>query len=306
MSKETEILQENSQDQTVESSDMQQEVLDNVFNMKSDNPFIKGEQVTAENILTDTSESANDNINQQNDTQYQYWQSQHDKKQAELDALKTQYADMDEIIPIARHIKRNPDVLKSLSQETKQEAPLQELVKPEKPVKPVHFSRSEAMADEDSPSAKYLDSQDDYVSSMSEYMLEKEERRDMQSRQLQDKQNAMTKQQETLGALTGKFGYTPELANDFMETMNSPESLSLDNLVKLHKLNIGMSTNTGNQVSPQAQQKQQTMQSRAPKLTIPKPIGVQPGQSVQSPKQSTENNMMDSMIANHKKQNPFQ
>jgi len=48
------------------------------------------------------------------------------------------------------------------------------------------------------------------------------------------------------------------------------------------------------------------MQSRAPKLTIPKPIGVQPGQSVQSPKQSTENNMMDSMIANHKKQNPFQ
>lgn len=306
MSKETEILQENSQDQTVESSDMQQGVLEDVFNLKSDNPFINEEQVTPENVLENAPESALDNNNQQDDTQYQYWQSQHDKKQAELDALKTQYADMDDIIPIARHIKRNPEVLNNLSKETNTEAPLPELVKPERPVKPGNFSRSEAMADPDSLSAKYLDSQDDYVSSMSEYMLEKETRRETISRQMEQKQMAFNKQQETLGALTSKFGYTPELANDFMDTMSSPESLSLDNLVKLHKLNIGMSTKEGNQVSPQAQQKQKTMQSRAPKLSIPKPIGVQPGQSVQSSTKSTENNMMDNMINSHKKQNPFQ
>lgn len=304
MSKETESVQEEAQDQTVESSDMQQEILDDVFNMKSENPFMKDGTVTKENVLEDNPLNAPDTENPE-DEQYRYWQSQHDKKQAELDELKTKYADMDEIIPIARHIKRNPDVLQNLSQETNKKESVPELVIPVKPVKPGDFSRSEAMADPDSPSAKYLDLQDDYVSSMSEYMLERENQRNIQSQKLEEQQIAINKKQETLAVLTSKFGYTPDLAHDFVETMSSPDSLSLDNLVKLHKLNIGMSTTKGNEVSPQAQQKQATMQSRAAKLNIPKPIGVQPGQSVQSPKQSTEDNIMDFMIDNHKKQNPF-
>ena len=307
MSKETELVQEQSQEQTVVPSGNPQEILDDVFNINPDNPFTK-ESVLDEAPIQETTEGTLDTNNQQNDNSHRYWQSQHDKKQAELDEIKSKYADMEEIIPIARHIKRNPELL-NVDKETKtEEKALPEVVKPEKPVRPSDFSRSEAMADPDSASAKYLDAQDDYVTSMSEYMLEKETRREQLIQKQQEQNAVIQRDQQTLSDLTSKHGYTPDLANDFMQTMKDPQSLSLDNLVKLHKLNIGMNTTEGTpqQVSPQAQQKQQVMEARQPKAQIPKPIGVTPGQSIQSSTKRTEDNMMDIMMNNHKKDNPFQ
>ena len=46
------------------------------------------------------------------------------------------------------------------------------------------------------------------------------------------------------------------------------------------------------------------MQQRQQKLAIPTPIGVQTGANVQSSK-SVEDQMMDPMIGNYKKKNPF-
>ena len=86
--------------------------------------------------------------------------------------------------------------------------------------------------------------------------------------------------------------------------MSSPESLSLDNLVQLHKMRTGNAPQEFTQVTPQAQEKAALMSNRQEKLSIPKPIGVQPGASRQSSK-TVENQMMDSMVADFKKKNPF-
>ena len=81
--------------------------------------------------------------------------------------------------------------------------------------------------------------------------------------------------------------------------------MSLDNLVKLHKINQQPdSSQTITQVNDAALQKQANMMQQQSKLSIPKPIGVKAGVNVQSSKKS-EDKMMDSMIQNFNKKNPF-
>ena len=59
------------------------------------------------------------------------------------------------------------------------------------------------------------------------------------------------------------------------------------------------------QVSTKAQEKQQLMAQRNQKLSIPKPIGVQQGSSVQSPSKNVEEKMMDAMLGDFNKRNIF-
>ena len=87
--------------------------------------------------------------------------------------------------------------------------------------------------------------------------------------------------------------------------MTSPDSLSLDNLVKLHRMDLNDNSQTISQVSDNAIQKQAAMNLKQSKLSIPKPISVQPGVNVQSSRKSAENQMMDSMLTDYKKKNPF-
>ena len=78
--------------------------------------------------------------------------------------------------------------------------------------------------------------------------------------------------------------------------MSSPDSLSLDNLVQLHQLKMNSGSQQVTQITPEAQQKAAVMNQRNEKLSIPKPIGVQPGASDQSPTKNVEDKMMDAMI----------
>lgn len=73
----------------------------------------------------------------EDDSQYQYWQSQADKTKAEMDELRAEM-----------------DALKSTKASKETDEP--KLVKPEKPVKPTDYDYSEALADPESSSAKYL------------------------------------------------------------------------------------------------------------------------------------------------------
>ena len=59
------------------------------------------------------------------------------------------------------------------------------------------------------------------------------------------------------------------------------------------------------QIDTQSMEKQATMSSRQQKLSIPKPVSVQPGVNVQSSRKTAENTMMDSMLTDYKKRNPF-
>jgi len=52
-------------------------------------------------------------------------------------------------------------------------------------------------------------------------------------------------------------------------------------------------------------EKQAVMSNRSQKLSIPKPVAVQPSANMQSSKKTAENTMMDSMLTDYKKKNPF-
>ena len=286
------MTQEQETNPIVDSNPTQNDIFDEVFNMKSDDPFEAnaGSQVTEEPAVESEPGSTQPVVDAKSDSsQFEYWQSQADKRSQELGAVKQELETMK-----AQVLKQEE------AKETKQE-----LVKPQKPSRPSDYNHSEALADPDSPSAKYLNDKDAYMEQMNDYILERDSMRDAEIVAAQKQQAALQQEKETLSVLQSKYGYTPELAQNFMESMSSPESLTLDNLVKLHQLNIGANAQQATQVSPQAQQRQATLEQRQGKLGIPKPIGVQPGASVQSPKTSTEDELMNAMIGDHKKVNPW-
>ena len=291
---ESNVVQENSQDQTVESSDIQADIFEQVFNQSGQDPFAaeaSSEEVIQEDVNPDVESepvSTPDTMKaKEDDSQYNYWQSQADKTKSEMEALRAEM-----------------DALKSQSV-AKKETNEPNLVKPTKPVKPSGYDYSEALADPDSASAKYLASKEDYLEQMSDFILKKDELREEQMNAAQKEQLARQQHQETLTELQLKYNYTPEQAQDFITKMSSPDSMSLDNLVKLHQLNQGVAPQQTEQISEQAQQKQQLMNQRQEKLSIPKPIGVQQGQSVQSPSKDVEDKMMDAMLADFNKRNVF-
>jgi len=284
------ILEENSQDQTVESSDMQADIFEEVFAPKGQDPFSTEGVIQEEQTLVNESEPVNalDNVDaKEDDSQFQYWQSQADKTKAEMEALKAQV-----------------EVLTSKSAKPQQETKEPTLVKPTKPVKPADYDYSEAFADPDSSSASYMQAKESYLEEMSDFIMKKDEVRDEQMTKAKEEQFARQQHQETLTELQTKYNYTPQQANDFVSQMSSPESLSLDNLVKLHQMNMG-NTPQAEQVSTKAQKKQQLMEQRNQKLSIPKPIGVQQGSSVQSPSKNVEEKMMDAMLGDFNKRNIF-
>lgn len=284
------ILEENSQDQTVESSDMQADIFEEVFAPKGKDPFSTEGVIQEEQALVNESEPVNalDNVDaKEDDSQFQYWQSQADKTKAEMEALKAQV-----------------EVLTSKSAKPQQETKEPTLVKPTKPVKPGDYDYSEALADPDSSSASYMQAKESYLEEMSDFIMKKDEVRDEQMTKAKEEQFARQQHQETLTELQTKYNYTPQQANDFVSQMSSPESLSLDNLVKLHQMNMG-NTPQAEQISTKAQEKQQLMAQRNQKLSIPKPIGVQQGSSVQSPSKNVEEKMMDAMLGDFNKRNIF-
>jgi len=223
--------------------------------------------------------------------QFQYWQSQADKRAAEVDMLKSQMA----------------EVMTKVNQPT-QAAPVEKetvLEKPVKPRKPADFDRSEALTDPDSASAQYLAKQESYLEAMSDYVASSNDKIMQTMTKAQQEQQAIARDQKVMQDLQSKYNYTPQQASDFVAQMSSPDSLSLDNLVQLHQLRMNNGSQQVIQVTPEAQQKAAVMNQRNEKLSIPKPIGVQPGASDQSPTKNVEDKMMDAMINNFNKRNPF-
>jgi hypothetical protein len=286
-------LEEQGQEQIADSTPTQEDIFDDVFNLANDDPFVQEVSDTREDeIIQNEPLSTSDNVEaKENDSQFQYWQSQADKNKAEVAALRAEM-----------------DALKQTSAKVEEEIKEPTLVKPTKPVRPGNYDISEALADPDSSSAKYMVEKENYMENMSDYLMNQDENRQRTLQAQAEKQMAQQQHQETLVELQGRHGYTPEQASDFIQSMSSPDSLSLDNLVKLHQLNMGnipQLATQQQQVAPQAQQKANQMKQRSEKLSIPKPIGVQQGQSVQSPNKSTEDVMMDAMVDDFNKTNIF-
>ncbi len=297
--------------ETAITASMEDKIFGDIFGETNENAFVAQDAPKQENIplapepnveennLSEVSSSEPKNDNDQ----IQYWQSQADKRQIELDELKATMADMDEVLPIARHLKRNPELLSQVKESQKPKEETVRLERPVKPSKPASYDHSEALEDPSSPSAKFLAEREEYMDSMSDYMIRMDEQRVVESEGKSKKQQQLVEEQELIRDLQMKYSYTPEQAQDFMKKMAAPETLSLDNLVKLHQIDTGTANVV--QVTSDEISKQQILLQRQEKTSIPRPIGVQPGASVQSPKTSTEDELMNAMIGQHKKVNPW-
>jgi hypothetical protein len=232
---------------------------------------------------------------------YQYWQSQAAKRENELQALK-QELETTKTAPATQAPQE--------AAETVQEFP----PPPMAPKKPTRYSREEAWSDPSSESAKYLDEKESWDADISQYNELKhqydlalmQEKLDQQANYLgeqeQQRQNKVEQGRQISQIsehVQGHYGLTPTETNEFIRTMSNPESISMDNLVQLFRMNQAGGQQQGVPIgpSPEFQQARNAQQ-------IPSPMGVMPAHSTQS-NQSNEDSIMDELINSHKSKNPW-
>jgi len=249
-----------------------------------------------DNLNIEQTQSEND------ERRYQYWQSEADKAKNEITELKSQ--------------------LNQPQPQQAQPAPVQEKEveqfppAPEKPQAPPGFNRAEAMEDPNSVSAQYLNQLDGWRDDIIQYnSLKSEYQTALVSEQLQKqesarqddikRQQAYQQQQQQMNEVhqrvQGEFGLTNEEATEFVQTMSKPDSLTIDNLVQLYRLQKGSGQPT-QQTQPTGPSDTFNQQARAQQ--VPSPMGVLPAQQNESTT-SAEDNIMDSMISGYKKSNPW-
>ena len=184
---------------------------------------------------------------------------------------------------------------------------------PERPQKPYNFSMDEAMADPSSESARFLQQEESWRNEMDEY---KQMQFDYQMAMLQDERQAMkeerqadiqrreaeAKQAEQVNNVKQhvmtQYKVDESVANDFVRVMSDPNSINLDNLWRLYSTDKGYSSPQQPAVpSKEFQQVQRAQQ-------VPPSMGVMPSQNRQN-EGSIEDKIMDSMITDYGKQNPF-
>ena len=284
------VEEQKVESQTATDPTSQEAIFSEIFGQESD-PIVATSETEPETTPEGETSDALDTSDPKNDSDsYQYWQSQADKRSAEVELLKSQVTELMK--------SQNTTPAEPAKEETVK------LDKPVKPRKPADYDHSEALADPESASGKYLGKQEQYLDNLANYMETVEVQRSNAMQKQMEEQQVQLRNQKLVNDLQTHYGYDGQQAADFIDKMSKPDSLSLDNLVKLHKLGQGNTSTQLSQVTPEAKQKQLTMSQRQEKLSIPTPIGVQPGANVQSSK-SVEDQMMDSMIGNYRKKNPF-
>jgi hypothetical protein len=253
-----------------------------------------------------TQEIAQPTDSKNDETRYQYWQSQAAQKENELKQLQNQ-------------VQYNQAQQQYTQQPVQQEQPPQEEFPPapERPDKPHSFNRQEAYEDASSDSARYLDEMDTWRDNLTEYNSLKEEysasviAEQFQNQQAQQAENERVRQaqiqqagqmQEVSKLVQGHYGMSQEDTQDFIKTMSNPSSITVDNLVQLYRLQKGQGggapVNPGQpaQPSPQFQQAQRAQQ-------VPQPMGVQP--TAGNNEAPAEDQIMDNMISDFKSKNPW-
>jgi|TARA_Y100000310_G_scaffold231375_1_gene233910 hypothetical protein len=237
------------------------------------------------------------------EVRYQYWQSQADKMKNERDQLQQQFNQLatqqtpaqQEPEPVAEPEPEFPDP-------------------PEKPQKPYNFSMDEALSDPSSESARFVQSEQVWRDQMDEYknlqfeyqMAMMEDERGKLRKDRQDdiqRRDAEQKQAEQMNGIKSQimdqYKVDSQVADDFVRVMSDPNSISLDNLWKLYASDRGYGSpqQPTNSPSGEFQQVKRAQQ-------IPASMGVMPSQTRQN-EGSVEDKIIDSMISDYNKQNPW-
>lgn len=244
-----------------------------------------------ENIQTEQSDN--------DTTRYQYWQSQADKYKNELEAIKQQQ------VPVQQQQIAEPEP-------TVEEFP----AAPDRPQQPRTFSREEAYADPNSESARYLNELENWRDDMNEYNSLKSQ---YQTALIEDKFNKMendrieaAKRQEAAqmqaeqtanikSHVMGHHGMNENEANDFMTRMSDPNSINIDNLVQLYRMQQGGAAPQNNAPAQPSASFQQTKNAQQ----VPSPMGVMPSGQSNADSRTMEDKIMDTMIGSFNSKNPW-
>lgn len=244
---------------------------------------------------------------------YQYWQSQAAQMKNQLDQVK-------EYMPMVDYLRNNPEAVQNLtpgSQGPEGAAPPSQEAEefpppPERPEQPAGYSREEALSDPTSDSAKYLDAQDKWKEDMITYnglanqyqvaMMREEynrkieglEKVELERKQARENYNEM---QNVRSFVQQKYNLGDNL-DDFINTMNDPGSINMDDLVGYYQYKKGV-----------APQQPQPMQQRQPSAafrqtqraqSVPRPMGVQSSQNPNTA-QSGSSDFMSAIIGQDNK-----
>jgi len=249
-----------------------------------------------------------------------YFQSLADKRQNEIDQLKSQL-NMMKSNPQAG-TQPSPGVVPQQSTQQPDDEILTKRFEevappPQRPQKPAGFSRTEAYSDPSSASAKYLDEHDAWRDNMDEYRDLKAQYERVQQDALAQKQNqARLKEQQLqqmritqeqnmrkiVQHLREGYGASDEQIRGFFEAMAKKSQLTVDDLWKLQTLNQGQiaptkQTNQTAQPSQQFTQRQQTQ-------NVPLPMGTIPNTTPNIGK-SEGDLFIETLLGEVKKRNPF-
>ena len=270
--------------------------------VQSEDPMLP-DQVAQESAPEQkTEEKDNDTV------RYQYWQSEADKARNELESLKKQ-------------VNEQPRMQEAAKQEESYESfppP------PTKPAKPGGFSREEAWSDPSSASAKYLDEVDQWRDSMDEYSSLKQdynvaviteerekltkERQDIQRRQAE--KEAYDNNITMIGDHLAKtYNASADEINDFVNVMDKPESVTVDNLFQLYRMRQGGAVQgqpEGGTIeqAESSTPSQESFDQMKRAQQVPSPMGVLPSAN-KSTSSAPEDSVMYSMIGEYKSRNPW-
>ena len=240
------------------------------------------EQVNAQEEQTQTES----NVDPNDANRYQYWQSQAMKAQNELQNLQTQWG------PVVQQATLNAQQAQAAPNATTQDVQEEQFPEPPvKPTKPRTFSRTEALEDPSSDSAKYLDEVDawrdeiddynnlksDYQAAVMEEKLANIENERARAMEIAKKQNAEREQLSKIhNHVTQKYGFDADTAAKFVKWGSRPENLSMDNLVQLYRIQNGQGTveNLG-AVKPPSENFKQVARA----AEVKSPMGVMPAQT---------------------------
>jgi len=297
---------ETNQNTDTPSQGSEQLSVEEAFFTSEEQPTVTNETVgTPETQETPAGDGSNLNIEQtqtENDERrFQYWQSEADKAKNENAKLKEQ-------------LNQQPQPQQAQPAPAEQK-PVEEFPPPpKKPETPLGFNRAEAMEDPNSASAQYLNKlenwRDDiiqYNSLKSEYntalvnekLERQEEIRVNNIKRAQARQHQNNQLRGIHERVQGEFGLTPQEANEFVNTMSKPDSLTMDNLVQLYRMQKGSGQQVNQPTGPS-----ETFNQQARAQQVPSPMGVIPAQQNESTT-SSEDQIMDSMITGYKKNNPW-
>lgn len=172
---------------------------------------------------------------------YEYWQGQADRYRSELDKIKPVADEYNRFAPVVEYLKQNPDVFEKVANMKERPAgqtSADTLPEPVAPTRPANYDPYSN--DPGSESYKYRIAKEEYTHQLTEYMFAKQKLSEKQALAQQEQMRVAREQQAKLGQLqqdlVTKYGFSADMASDFVRTMDDPSSMSLDNMINLYKV----------------------------------------------------------------------